>query len=156
MEAVIFCGIQASGKTSFYRERFFDTHVRISLDLLRTRHRESLFLQACLETEQRFVVDNTNPTAAERRGYIGAARLARFRVVGYFFESSPGEAIRRNNARTGEAEIPVTGILGTYKRLQIPDLAEGFDELYRVCIGPDMRFVVDPLARPLFRRTRKR
>jgi predicted kinase len=29
MEAVLFIGIQASGKTTFYRERFFDTHVRI-------------------------------------------------------------------------------------------------------------------------------
>lgn len=32
MEAVIFVGIQASGKTSFYLERFFETHVRISRD----------------------------------------------------------------------------------------------------------------------------
>ncbi len=38
MEAVVFCGIQGSGKTSFYRERLLATHVRISLDLLRTRH----------------------------------------------------------------------------------------------------------------------
>ncbi len=45
MEEVIFCGIQASGKTTFYRERFFDTHVRISLDLLRTRRREQLLLE---------------------------------------------------------------------------------------------------------------
>jgi hypothetical protein len=66
VEAVVFCGIQASGKSTFYRERFFPTHVRISLDLLRTRHREATFLRACLETRQRFVVDNTNPTRAER------------------------------------------------------------------------------------------
>lgn len=60
MEAVIFCGVQASGKSGFYRERFFRTHVRVSLDLLRTRHREKLFLHLCLESGQRFVVDNTN------------------------------------------------------------------------------------------------
>ena len=57
MEAVILIGIQGSGKSTFYRERFFDTHVRISLDLLRTRHREALLLRACLEGKQRFVVD---------------------------------------------------------------------------------------------------
>ena len=74
MEAVIFCGIQAAGKSSFYRERFFRTHVRISLDLLRTRHRERLFLNTCLESGQRFVVDNTNPTRAERAVYIAAAK----------------------------------------------------------------------------------
>ena len=48
MEAIVFVGIQASGKSTFYRERFFATHVRISLDLLRTRHREGRFLQTCL------------------------------------------------------------------------------------------------------------
>lgn len=38
MEAIVFVGIQAAGKTSFYRERFFRTHIRLSLDMLRTRH----------------------------------------------------------------------------------------------------------------------
>jgi hypothetical protein len=59
MEAIIFCGIQASGKTSFYKEHFFKTHIRISLDLLNTRRKENIFLQTCFETQQRFVVDNT-------------------------------------------------------------------------------------------------
>lgn len=80
MEAIIFIGLQASGKSTFYKERFFSTHVRISMDLLRTRHRERRFLAACLETQQRFVIDNTNPTRVKRAGYIAAAREARFAV----------------------------------------------------------------------------
>jgi hypothetical protein len=39
MEAIIFIGVQATGKSSYFRDRFFGTHVRISLDLLKTRHR---------------------------------------------------------------------------------------------------------------------
>jgi len=70
MEAVVFCGIQASGKTTYYARHFLHTHVRISLDLLRTRHRETLFLEACLETQMRFVADNTNPTREERARYV--------------------------------------------------------------------------------------
>ena len=73
MEAVIFCGIQASGKTTFYRDRFFDTHVRISMDLLRTRRREQLLLGACIEGKQQFVVDNTNATVAAAEVGIGLA-----------------------------------------------------------------------------------
>lgn len=42
MQALIFCGIQASGKSTFYCQRLLNSHVRISLDLLRTRHREPL------------------------------------------------------------------------------------------------------------------
>jgi len=51
MQAIIFTGIQAAGKTSFYLERFFRTHVRINLDMLRTRHREWLLLNACIEAK---------------------------------------------------------------------------------------------------------
>ena len=61
MEAVILIGIQGSGKSTFCRDRFFNTHVRINLDMLKTRHREKLFLDACLAAKQPFVVDNYQP-----------------------------------------------------------------------------------------------
>ena len=51
MEAAIFVGIQASGKSSFYRKQFFDTHLRIYLDMLKTRHRERILLRACIEAK---------------------------------------------------------------------------------------------------------
>ena len=84
MQAIIFIGIQATGKTTFYVQRFLNTHVRISLDLLRTRHREARFLDACLQTQQRFVVDKTNPTKEDRKRYIELARHAGYEVVGYY------------------------------------------------------------------------
>jgi len=40
MEAVVFVELQASGKSTFYKERFFSTDVPISLDLFRTWNRE--------------------------------------------------------------------------------------------------------------------
>jgi predicted kinase len=132
MEAVIFCGVQGSGKTTFYLERFFGTHIRLNLDMLKTRHRERVMLDACLETGQRFVVDNTNPTASERRRYVEPARAAGFRVVGYFFATAPREAIARNESRPEGARIPIAGLLGTYKRQEIPSRREGFHRLFRV------------------------
>jgi predicted kinase len=132
MVAIIFCGIQGSGKTTFYLERFFGTHIRISLDVLKTRHREEAFLRTCLETGQRFVVDNTNPTVAARRRYIEPALAAGYRVVGFFFKTPPQAALARNERRLGKERIPVSGVLGTYKRLELPTFVEGFSELYRV------------------------
>ena len=41
MEAVVLCGVQGSGKTTLFRDRFLATHVRVSMDLLRTRAREA-------------------------------------------------------------------------------------------------------------------
>lgn len=143
MEAVIFVGIQASGKSSFYRERFFDTHLRINLDMLKTRHRERILLRACIEAGQPFVVDNTNPSVEERARYIEPARSGGFRVVGYYFRSQPKEALARNAGRTGKARIPEKGLLGTYKRLRVPGMEEGFDELYHVYIDGGGSFVVE-------------
>ena len=80
MEAVILCGVQGSGKTTLYRDRFLETHARISMDLLRTRAREAAFLQICLETRMPFVVDNTNPTVAERARYLGAGAGGRLQA----------------------------------------------------------------------------
>lgn len=144
MEMILFIGIQAAGKSSFYRQRFFNTHVRVSMDLLKTRNRESLFLDACLSSQQRFVVDNTNPTRDERARYIAGARRARFRVIGYFFAPDPQASHERNQQRNGKQRIPPAGLFGTLKRLERPSLDEGFDELYLVR-AREGRFEITPL-----------
>ncbi len=143
MEAIIFVGIQASGKSSFYRERFFDTHLRINLDMLKTRNREQILLHACIEAKQPFVIDNTNPSAEGRARYIGPARSAGFRVLGHYFHAPVTEALDRNKERTGKDRIPEKGIFGTQKRLHVPSFEEGFDALYRVRIDEEGRFVVE-------------
>jgi predicted kinase len=142
MEAIIFIGLQASGKSSFYKERFFNTHVRLNLDMLRTRRRERLLLEACIAAKQRFVIDNTNPTPAERAVYISAAKTAGFRVIGYYFQTSVAECIRRNETRKGPARVPVKAITSTSRRLEIPALEEGFDMLHSVRLA-DSGFTVE-------------
>src|SRR3954453_13928895 len=101
MEAVVLCGLQGSGKTTLYRDRFLATHVRISMDLLGTRHREAAFLTLCLETRMPCVVDNTNPTGAERARYVRPAREAGFSVIGYLVEVDFTLAAGRNAERGG-------------------------------------------------------
>jgi predicted kinase len=140
MEAILLIGIQGSGKSTFYRERFFDTHVRINLDQLRTRHREQRLFELCVTTGQPFVVDKTNVTRAERARYIAPARAAGFRVIGYFFEPDPQGAFERNQLRS--QPVPAAGVFGTLKRLQRPELAEGFHELHRVLLRPGGGFDV--------------
>lgn len=146
MEAVVLVGIQASGKSTFYEQRFANTHVRISRDLLKTRGRERQLLEASIEARQPFVVDNTNVVAEERARFIGPARAAGYRVVGYFFRTEPRAAIARNKLREGKAVIPIPGILGTYKKLEEPRMEEGFDALYVVTLTPDDQFLVEPLT----------
>ena len=143
MEAVLLIGIQGAGKSTFYCRRFFHTHVRLSLDLLKTRRREAALLEACLGTGQSLVVDNTNVTAAERARYVLPAKAAGFRVAGYFFEPDPKNSLRRNNKREGKRRVPPAALFGTLKRLERPRLEEGFDEMYRVTVSEAGDFLAE-------------
>ena len=143
-EAAIFVGVQGSGKSSFYYERFFHTHIRISLDVLRTRRREQLIFEACLKAGQSLVIDNTNPLAIDRARYIGPAHATGFRVIAYFFRTKLEDAIRRNNQRQPKQRVPVVAVAGTFKKLQAPSFDEGFDAIYVVELTPQNQFSVTP------------
>jgi tRNA uridine 5-carbamoylmethylation protein Kti12 len=143
VEAIVLIGIPGSGKSSFYKERFYSTHVRINRDMLKTRQRERALIETCLELKQRFVLDNVNATRAERSELIAQAHVARFRVIAYFFQISTRVAVARNKDRSGKAQIPLVGIFGAYKRLEPPSREEGFDELFVVTIGADRNFIVN-------------
>lgn len=132
-QAVIFIGIQASGKTTFYNRMLSDgTYTHISLDDLRTRNREKQEMMLCLERGHSFVIDNTNPEASDRTAYIQKAKEYGYHVVGLFFQSQVKECVRRNEERGGK--VPSKAIASTSNKLQIPSRAEGFDELYFVRI----------------------
>ncbi len=146
MQAIVFCGIQGAGKSSFYRDRFADTHVRINLDMLKTRARERILLEACLAARQPFVVDNTNPTLADRARYLAPAAAAGFELHGYYFRAAIGEAIARN----GERGRPLRpgAIVATATRLEPPRLEEGFDALFVVTTAGNGRFELEPWSGP--------
>jgi predicted kinase len=146
MDAVVLCGIQGSGKTTFYRERFFRTHLRISLDVLSTRPREQSIVRACIEVGQPFVVDNTNPTRVDRRRYLEPATDGGFAVRAFFFELSPRDAIGRSLARPEDERVPPWAIYRTFRKLEVPSLAEGFASVVRVTPGPDGTFVIEPVG----------
>ena len=142
MELIIFIGLQATGKSSFYRHKFFRTHVRVNLDTLRTRHREKLLVDACIAGKAKFVVDNTNLTRGDRARYIARAKATGFRVIGYFFESRVADAIRRNAVRPAGERVPEIAIQAASKNLQVPSFDEGFDELFLVRLVEENQFDV--------------
>ena len=119
-------GIQASGKTTFAR-RFLSEYEYISLDLLNTRNKEQIAIENALESALSFVVDNTNPTKADRKKYLDLAKAKGYKVVGLYFRSSIDESSQRNEQRTGKTQVPLKAILATAKRLEQPSYMEGFD-----------------------------
>ncbi len=143
MEMVLFIGIQATGKSSFYRERFFRTHVRINGDMLKTRHREDLLIRACLEGRTAFVVDRMNLTRAGRAGYIAPAIQAGFKVSGYWFEPDLAAALQRNAKRDSIERVPEAGVRSARAKLEPPSRSEGFGALFRVRMDGQGGFLVN-------------
>lgn len=131
-EAVIFVGLQGAGKTTWFLEKYAQTHVHVSRDLQKTAAAEAALIADCLKTGRSFVIDDTNATRQARASYIRDARAAGFRVVGYFFDVPVRTAIGRNNHRKDKGPIPVPAILRTAKRLEKPTVEEGFDEVREI------------------------
>lgn len=130
---VILMGLQGSGKSTFFAQEFADKGFElISLDLLKTRRKEAEVLQDCIDNNKDCVIDNTNPTKADRARYIVPAIHSDFRVVGYFLQSKLADCLERNEKR--ERQVPKKGILATFNKIEMPSLDEGFDELNFVSI----------------------
>lgn len=100
--AVIFIGIQASGKTTFYN-KYFSDYVHVNLDTLKRRSRENTLLTKCIENGESFVVDNTNPTKEVRQKYFDFLKDTDYEIHGYFFKSSIEDCLKRN--KKGKAEL---------------------------------------------------
>jgi predicted kinase len=144
MQLILFTGIPGSGKSTFYKQNFFHSHLRVNLDMLRTRNRESRLLAFCFETSMPLVVDNTNVTAPDRKKYIDLARQHRYSVTGYYFEASLQSCLERNALRNGRQLVSEKGIVAKYKSLQIPSPAEGYNELFSVQLSPANEFIIKP------------
>jgi predicted kinase len=134
MEEIILIGIQASGKSTFYKEKFFNSHLRISNDLLKTKNREKLLLEYCNKTQLSFVIDNTNITKRIREKYILVSQDMKIPVIGYYFRTNLERSLQWNSRRTGKECIPNGGIFGTHKQLEVPSIDEGFTKLFYVDI----------------------
>ncbi|VXB84421.1 conserved hypothetical protein [Flavobacterium sp. 9AF] len=132
MECVMFIGIPASGKSSFYKEKFFNSHIRVSLDLLNTRNKESKLIEYCFVTQSKFVIDNTNTTKEERAKYISLLKEKKYKIFAYYFDCSLEQALERNKMR--KENIPDIGVKAKYKLLEMPNFSEGFDAIYKVTL----------------------
>ncbi len=91
-----------------------------------------ILFNACLESKQPVVIDNTNPTKEDRAKYIDAFKSHKFEVIGFYFASSIEDCLDRNSLREGKEKIPEVGIKSTYSKLELPSYIEGFDKLYYV------------------------
>jgi predicted kinase len=148
MELILLIGLQAAGKTTFYRQRFADGYTHVSMDLLRNNphpaRRQAQLIEEALQAGHSVVVDNTNPTAEVRAPLIALGKQHGYTIIGYYFPPDVAASLQRNGGREGKAKVPPVAIYATRKKLQPPSYAEGFDALYSVSIAEDGVFQVQP------------
>ncbi|WP_180122436.1 AAA family ATPase [Acinetobacter sp. YH12086] len=146
MQLIIFTGVQASGKSTFYMLNLYHSHLRINLDMLKTRHRENMIFEAGLASKTKMVIDNTNnPDREARTRYIKRAVDAGFEVIAYYFETDLDSTLKRNSLREGKAHIPEVGVHATYRKLQVPSRDEGFDQIFKIKIISHGEFSILPM-----------
>src|SRR3954462_12209812 len=126
-------GLQGSGKSTWVAEHLAGTHVVVSKDHWpNARHREARqrrVVARLLAEGVSVVVDNTDPSPAERAPLVELAAAAGVpaRAV---FPDVPLEVCRqRNDARTGRARVPDVGLLSTAARLVPPSTGDGFADV---------------------------
>lgn len=146
MELVILIGLQASGKTTFRRTHFSDTHVCISKDdfpkAKNRSRRQRRMLEEAFAKRFSVIVDNTNPTREARAELILLGRTFQASIVGYYFESVVSDCLERNRQREGAARVPDVAIFSTIKKMERPSYGEGFDKLYHVRQLGEERFEI--------------
>jgi predicted kinase len=152
MELRILIGLQAAGKTTYYRRSFATTHRLISKDLLRNHRRparrQAELLAEALAAGHSVVVDNTNPTLADRAELIALGRAYGAQIIGCWFPPDPRGSLERNAQREGRARVPPVALYATAARLVPPTYAEGYDALYAVRIAEEGGFAVTAMPRP--------
>jgi len=132
-ELILFVGVQASGKSTYYASHLAATHVHVSKDLMKNVRdrdaRQQQMIESALAAGRSVVVDNTNPTPLVRAPLIALGRRHGARVIAYYFETVVKDAAARNRLREGKARVPDVALYVTARKLVPPALEEGFDEV---------------------------
>ena len=133
LELIVFVGLPGAGKSTYYRAHFAATHAHVSKDLMpsarRRDDRQERDIEAALASGKSVVVDNTNPSIDVRAPLIALGRRHGARIVAVYFETDVRTAIMRNRQREGKARVPDVAIFATKKKLVVPTIEEGFDEV---------------------------
>ena len=141
--AVIFIGLPKSGKTAFFHRYFSEAYSHIELSSLERRGNERAAISDCILHGDSYVIDNENASREDRRRYFEKARDAGYRVIGYYFENDLDTALERSGKKSDRSVRRHYTRISS--RLEIPDYAEGFDELYKVDLMRNGEYSVTPM-----------
>lgn len=123
-------GLQGAGKSTWVAACLAATHAVVSKDhwprARRREARQQRVVAQLLAEGRSVVVDNTNPSAAERAPLVAAARAACVPVRAVWVDTPLDVCLTRNAARPEEARVPLVGVHAAQARFTPPTPEEGF------------------------------
>ncbi|KAL4249557.1 hypothetical protein ABKN59_005875 [Abortiporus biennis] len=144
-EVVLFVGLPALGKTSFFK-RYFEPegYIHINQDTLGSRDKCIKFVKEALVNGQCCVVDNTNRNVVTRKYYVDLAQRMKASIRCFHFTGSVELAWHNNlyraynmppsssSAQTKREVLPYTALLNFQSMFEEPGLGEGFSEIKKI------------------------
>ncbi|GDY31559.1 ATP-binding protein [Gandjariella thermophila] len=132
-ELVVMVGVPGCGKSTWVAEHLAATHAVVSKDHWpNARHRElrqRRMVDELLAAGRSIVVDNTNPTPADRASLIESARAHGVPARAVHVDAPLEVCLARNAAREGRGRVPERAVLSIHRRLVPPSVAEGFQRV---------------------------
>lgn len=132
---IIMVGSPASGKTRL-SQHIFSHHIHLNNDIIKNSQQLKKKFNESLEKCQNIVIDNTNPQKILRQEYIQNAKIKGYKIYCYYFDLPKLLTMHLNKMRflitNGQKKVPEIAIHTYFKKLQIPDQNEGFDEIINI------------------------
>jgi predicted kinase len=129
MQCVIFTGLPGCGKSTYFKERFFDTHIRVNLDMIKKRKREQELIEGIINARMPFVVDNTNITIKRRERYFKLLENKHYNILSVYFDIPLEICFERNKLREEKKRVPEFVIKQFANKIEKPTLHESFNTL---------------------------
>ena len=144
---IVLTGSPASGKTTITNRLKADGYEVISQDHLKTQAKCKKIATQLLKEGNNVVIDNTNPTTAQRKVWIDIASSLKITEIVSIHMTTPKQTTLHMNSYRNiydntkdplKNKVPDVAIHTYYKRLEPPLLAEGFSKLV------ELSFLLDP------------
>lgn len=145
-EMAVLIGIQASGKSTFYRT-CLPSFIHVSKDNFRNNknkaRRQEQLIRVAAERSENVCVDNTNVSREDRAAVVALGQELGYFVTGYVFEFDRDRTLRWNLEREQRDQVREAGIWATLKGYEPVTRDEEFDKLRYVRPDGDGGFAVE-------------
>lgn len=138
---IIFCGLAASGKSSFYRYHLEEHgNVYINLDTLKSATKCMSMAKKCFATKENCVIDNTNVDKASRAKWIDLCKKSNVIPIVLYFKLPLKHIFHNNKYRklTNRTTVSDVVIYTQNKKFEPPSLEE-CPSLYEVNFVPKFK-----------------